>query len=69
LNFQIIQTTDNQLVVKLKMNQKDKNIEEKVKSNLENLLAKNNIHDCKIIFQPFIHEDFFNKFRRVKREF
>ena len=69
LNFQIIQNTNNQLFIKLKINNVNdfEKISNAVKSNIIKLLQERNVENVTLHFEILKQEDFFNKFRRVKK--
>jgi putative adenylate-forming enzyme len=70
LNFQIEQIADNQLIIRLKtIKTIDKNaLQNQVKMRVNDLLFKNNVNNCNIIFEELNHVDFYNKFRRVLKQ-
>jgi putative adenylate-forming enzyme len=69
LNFQIIQVANNQLLVKLKIKKNcDFNaISKTVEKKILTLLSERNIQHCSISLAPLMHDDFYNKFRRVQK--
>ena len=69
LNFQILQNTNNQLFIKLKINNVNdfEKISNAVKSNITKLLQERNVENVTLHFEILKQEDFFNKFRRVKK--
>jgi phenylacetate-coenzyme A ligase PaaK-like adenylate-forming protein len=69
LNFQIIQVANNQLLVKLKVKENcDFNaISKTVEKKILTLLSERNIQHCSISLAPLMHDDFYNKFRRVQK--
>jgi putative adenylate-forming enzyme len=65
-NFQVIQIADNQLVVKvLTSDETLATCQLAVQKSLNELFKSRNIEPIIIHFEPFVHTDFFNKFRRV----
>jgi putative adenylate-forming enzyme len=68
-NFQVIQVADNQLIVKiLAPNELLPTCQMAVEKRLNELFKSRNTTSIIILFEPFVHTDFFNKFRRVYRK-
>jgi putative adenylate-forming enzyme len=65
-NFQVEQTADNTLIVRLQTSEDFEIIHQKVEENIQVLLQKNGVNNCTLIFETLHHTDFYNKFRRVK---
>ncbi|MBL7814242.1 MAG: adenylate synthase [Saprospiraceae bacterium] len=64
--FQVIQMTESELVVKLKLSLGFDSISLKVQENIAQLLLKNNVTDVRIRVEQLGEHDFLNKFRRIK---
>jgi putative adenylate-forming enzyme len=68
-NFQVIQISDNQLIVKiLTSNELFPTCQMAVEKSLKDLFMSRKVEPITILFEPFVHSDFFNKFRRVYRQ-
>ncbi|MEN9611701.1 MAG: hypothetical protein RLZZ628_2515 [Bacteroidota bacterium] len=68
-NFQVIQVADNQLIVKILVpNELLPTCQMVVEKKLNELFKSRNTTLITILFEPFVHTDFFNKFRRVYRK-
>jgi putative adenylate-forming enzyme len=69
MNFQITQKSNNQLFIQLKIfNENDfEKISQAVKTNLNQLLTERNVQGVQFEFGILNHQDFFNKFRRVRK--
>ncbi len=69
LNFQIIQRSGNQLFIKLKVkeNSNFEFVSKLVKKRIDLLFTNRDIAHYQLIFEPLIHDDFYNKFRRVRK--
>jgi putative adenylate-forming enzyme len=70
LNFQVIQKPHNQISIKLKINNEAnfERISQAVEKRVANLLEERGVKQYSINSGLLKHDDFFNKFRRIKRE-